>query len=155
MTVDEIINAASGYIENVVSLFGDLDERIRRSADRLKQAVEDENKQIEEFQATKEQRIAAIEILDTEESTLNDALKPLRTEKLHLETEISQGVTKKGDLKIENIRLFEENKRFQIYEEKAWKVLHAKENELIDRQRALEQKESLKPNIKTLLPPVD
>lgn len=98
--------------------------------------------------------IKAREQATREKKALEEGLIPLRKEKFHLTTEISESVTKKADLKLENARLFEENNKFKTYEEKAWKVLRAKEDELLERELAIEQKESLSPRNKSLLPPI-
>jgi len=86
---------------------------------------------------------------------LEDELVPLRQEKQRLATEVSGFVTKKANYQLENARLYDENTKFKTYEEKAWKVLKAKESELLEREQAVQQRESLRPTAKTLLPPTD
>lgn len=92
---------------------------------------------------------------DQQKASIHEEMVPLKNEKTHLETEVADLVTKKADLKLENARLAESNKKFSEYEAKAWKVLEAKETELVSRDEALLQKESLSPRVKTLLPPVE
>lgn len=93
--------------------------------------------------------------MEVERSKLQKMISDLNTQLMRDNVEVGELVRKKGDLKIENIQLFEANKQFKEYESKAWKVLGAKETELLDRETALEQRESLKPSRRSLLPPTD
>lgn len=92
--------------------------------------------------------------LTTEEASLQASVEPLRATLHALEYDTSAEVKKKADLKADNIRLHTQNTHFKEYETKAWKVLKAKEAELIEREKVLQQKESLRPQNTGLLPTI-
>ena len=91
--------------------------------------------------------------IGTETRQLNADIAPLRTEKHKLDGEISALVATKGDLKIDNVRLEKANKEFRDYEAGAWKVLDAKDKELLERERTVAEKEQFTPSAQSLLPP--
>lgn len=89
-----------------------------------------------------------------EKSQLEKASRPLKKEAQHLSDEISTLTDRKGDLMLANSKLEQQNKDFIEYEQKAWKVLDAKDQELQAREHNLSEKENLSPRAKTFLPSV-
>lgn len=90
-----------------------------------------------------------------EKYELDERIDVYRKEKHQLETEVETLVNRKGDLKLDNSKLEQKNKEYREYETNAWKVLDAKDKELLERENALQQRESLRTPVRTLLPPTD
>lgn len=72
-----------------------------------------------------------------------------------LREENSQLTQRKSELMIANSKLENDNLRLQKYEEKTWKVLNAKDEELKVREAAVTQKENFAPRSKSFLPPIE
>jgi chromosome segregation ATPase len=148
MTAEQHLAALRSILDN---LQRDIDASVLKLVAQ-RSTLDTSNKAIDEANSALEARRSEIEL---EKSTLRKTIEPLKTEEQRLITEVSALVTKKADLKLTNARLSEENAKFKTYESKAWKMLRAKEGSLLEREQIIEQKEGLKPNSKTLLPPIE
>ena len=140
--IDSIEAAMADYLEKAEILQADL-----------------EKKSVAIAQAKTELALLAKEVEDAKASNgqdmqrLQESIEPLKTEKQRLEGEVSTLVARKGQLTTANIRLQQENAKLAAYEKKAWQMLSAKDKELQDREKAIQEKESLRPTGRTFLPP--
>lgn len=89
---------------------------------------------------------------DKKKAKLIDEISKLETRKEAVRSELSLESDRLGDIKIESVKLSKKNNDFKTYEGKAWKVLKAKEKELLGRQEALDKRERLKPAPIGILP---
>lgn len=153
--MNDLVQQANDHVNAIKSIVGQLEEHIFLSSGNLKNAIARENDHTEHMREVMNAWEVTKKALEVEESDLQKRLQPLRNEEIRLNDEVAKLVDKKSDLKLENARLDAANSEFRTYESKAWKVLGAKDSELIARESALEQKEGLKPRPKTLLPSVD
>lgn len=144
----------------------DLITKLSYVASRIDEAIVAENKALgvvrgqidyttEELKQLINERNQAKADLLKEKKDIEKTTQELGKEKRTLTDEVSVLIGKKADLLVENARLTDANKAFLLYEEKAWKVLHAKENGLIERETTLQQREALRPQSKAILPAPD
>mgnify|MGYP001568996991 CR=1 FL=1 len=150
-----LIEEAKTHFAGISDIAASLEEQIIKSSESLAKAIKAENDQVAQARAAADGWNEIKGAMEAEKTKLSNDLKPLRTEKQKLEVEVSDLVSKKGALMIDNAKLAEANKVFTEYEAKAWKVLGAKETELLEREERLEQRENLKPSKRSLLPPVE
>lgn len=144
--LNSIVGEANNILESLV-------EEVKVEQTNLTMLRDDTGKAEEARAVAVRQEKEASESFRARKTEIEKETTPLLSEKSRLETEVSELVTKKADLKLEEARLTESNKKFAEYESRAWKVLRAKEEELIEREKNILQKESLSPGLKTLLPP--
>lgn len=90
--------------------------------------------------------------VELERVKLEESITTLTRKNAQLIDENATLVQEKAALKQDNISLEAQNKTFKEYEGKAIKVLQAQEQSLIAREKALQQRESLRGN-KSILPP--
>lgn len=90
----------------------------------------------------------------SERGSIEAATATLNGELEKLQVELRALVERKSGLMLENNGLEEKNRQLKLYESKAWKLLEAKDKELVQRELILDQKDSYSSRPKTLLPPV-
>jgi chromosome segregation ATPase len=150
-----LIEDAYGHLNDLIASLYSVDTLIKSKSDEL----ESINKSIDEAKNLQANDLAKhtekCKVLTTEKNDLEKVVTPLRAEITRLSSEVSELVNKKSALKLENAKLEEDNKQTRLYETKAMKILQAKESELLERQAIIEQKESLRPKVNTILPPTN
>lgn len=148
----DLLKEAETHVKSLIKIATDLSDTAKLSVERIRKYEE----------AEEEARIASEKVIKTTddlkkslESTrkqLADEIESFRKTKSPLQKELDDLLQKTADLKVENTKLRQANDRFKSYEAKAQKILEAKDKSLIERERALEQQEGLKPRSKTFLP---
>lgn len=120
-------------------------ENLAQQENRIRDAVRLAQNELEQF----------ISSADTGKKEIADDIAVLSKELINLRGHIEEAVAKKGELLIENTTLQKKVEGFRLYEEKAWKALEAKEQELLERERVVAEKEQFSPRTKSLLPPME
>lgn len=114
-----------------------------------------EEEWLQKIEIVKDNYYRAIKSFDTMEGDIKDkqtaltrSIDDLKTK----ETTLNESV---ANLAKVNRDLMAENTALRAYEDRAWTVLKAKDEELIAREQAIEEKEQYKPSRRSLLPPTE
>lgn len=147
-----IVDAVTDHINEIETLLAGFHD----NASNLDNKLYDIKNDISSYQSLKDNSIKEWNIAQdaylTDKSRLDEEIKLLEDDKIKISIEVNNLLAKKASLKLENARLNSDIDQFKNYEEKSWKILHAKEDELIGREENIQQRENLKPSTKTLLP---
>lgn len=146
MTPQEYIAGLESYIESVK-------EQIVKANSECVVAVDEINHVTKELAEAKENLAIHLKEYGIEKNAVDEQLSLMKRESEKLTTEVEVLVARKGELQIANEQLQSQNKHFREYEAKATKVLRTVEESLIQREKALQQREQFKSN-KSILPPL-
>lgn len=131
-----------------------LEETAKKAAEATVVAItrEDDAKERARLAVQNTERIRKEELAKAQSYT--DKKERLGKEAFKLQEDVNVLVQRKSDLMIANSKLENANLNFRKYEDKAWKALDAKDEELKSREAALTQKENFSPRTKSFLPPM-
>lgn len=148
-----LVERASGLLGELVTIAETIKDDIQSSQSSLQMIginitrVQDKHSRLVRECGTKKEAMFA------ELKAVEKSLEATRSARDKLAKEVEDLVSKKGTLQIENARIEDTNRKARLWESQSLKVLGAKENELIEREQAVEQRENLNPRGRSLLPP--
>ena len=106
-----------------------------------------------ELEKRKTEVAEQVQVLSAQAEATKLEQTKLSGELQRLNDEVSSKHALKNELIDENLALHRQNKAFKDYEERAWRALSAKDQELQAREQNIAEREAMKPPIKSFLPP--